>query len=143
MQNMLSALDYGFDMAERPDKTRIRFQRIVRTFKFKDLGDVWEGEVVEVSHPDDPRPFGDRMELAQLLEDRVFLDRMKQPARMSAPAVPTTPAASVTPAAQPASAVSATPATPSAQPASATQAASATPAASTTSVAPANPTARQ
>lgn len=68
IQKLLSNLTYGFDMAELPANSRVRFQRIVRTSKFADGGDTWEGEVVEVNQPDRPRPFRSRCELVSLLD---------------------------------------------------------------------------
>lgn len=68
LRQMLAGLEYGFDMAEVPGKSRVRFVQIVRTSKFSDDGDVWEGEVVRVSRPDDPRPFSDREQLRALVD---------------------------------------------------------------------------
>ncbi|MEC4271999.1 hypothetical protein VJ923_02330 [Adlercreutzia sp. R25] len=67
LQTVLSSLTYGFDLAELPSNSRVRFQRIVRSSKFSDAGSTWEGEVVEVAHPDQPKPFHDRRELAMLV----------------------------------------------------------------------------
>lgn len=68
IQKLLNSLTYGFDMAELPANSRVRFQRIVRTSKFADGGDTWEGEVVEVVHPDRPLPFRNRRELVSLVD---------------------------------------------------------------------------
>lgn len=67
LQSVLMSLTYGFDLAELPSHSRVRFQRIVRSSKFSDDGATWEGEVVEVSRPDRPRAFHDRSELATLV----------------------------------------------------------------------------
>lgn len=67
LQNMLNNLNYGFDLAELPSNSRVRFQRIVRTSKFADNGNVWEGELVEVVQPGSPKPFSSRSELAHLM----------------------------------------------------------------------------
>ena len=68
LQRVLGNLTYGFEVAELPSNSRVRFQRIVRTSKFADQGDVWEGEVVEVATPDRSQPLHSRRELAALLE---------------------------------------------------------------------------
>lgn len=68
LQEMLSHLEYGFDMAAVPDKSRVRFVQIVRTSKFSGNGDTWEGEVVRVARPDDPRPFSNRDQLRALID---------------------------------------------------------------------------
>ena len=69
LERLLSNLTYGFDMAELPANSRVRFQRIVRTSKFSDGGSVWEGEVVEVTRPDRPMPFHNRRELVSIVDD--------------------------------------------------------------------------
>ena len=68
LQRMLANLDYGFEMAAVPEKSRVRFLQIVRTSKFENDGVTWEGEVVRVARPDDPRPFSDKEELRALIE---------------------------------------------------------------------------
>jgi hypothetical protein len=67
LQTVLSGLTYNFELAELPSNCRVRFQRIIRSSRFGDAGDTWEGEVVEVAHPDRPMPFHDRGELAALV----------------------------------------------------------------------------
>ena len=67
LQSVLSNLTYGFDMADLPSNSRVRFQRIVHSSKFADAGSMREGDVVEVSHPDRPRAFRDRDELVALV----------------------------------------------------------------------------
>ena len=52
LQAILSNLTYGFELAELPANSRVRFQRIVHSSKFGDAGATWEGDVVEVSRPD-------------------------------------------------------------------------------------------
>lgn len=68
LQQMLLGLEYGFDTADVPDESRVRFVQIVRTAKFSNGGDVWEGEVVRVSRPDAPRPFSSRDQLRTLVD---------------------------------------------------------------------------
>lgn len=68
LAHVIDSLDYGFDLAELPSNSRVRFQRIVRSSKFGDGGSTWEGEVVEVAHPDRPRQFHNRAELAALVQ---------------------------------------------------------------------------
>lgn len=70
-QLILSNLTYGFELAELPANSRVRFQRIVHSSKFGDAGATWEGDVVEVSRPDRPREFHDRNELASLVRGAV------------------------------------------------------------------------
>lgn len=67
LQSVLTNLTYGFDLAELPSNSRVRFQRIVRSSKFSDAGATWEGEVVEVARPDRPQAFHDRAELVSLV----------------------------------------------------------------------------
>lgn len=67
LQQLIAGLNYGFDLAEPPSNSRVRFQRIVRTSKFSDNGNVWEGELVEVMSPGSPKVFSSRRELAQLM----------------------------------------------------------------------------
>lgn len=71
LQAILSNLTYGFELAELPANSRVRFQRIVHSSKFGDAGATWEGDVVEVSRPDRPREFHDRNELASLVRGAV------------------------------------------------------------------------
>ena len=44
LQRVLGSLTYGFEVAELPSNSRVRFQCIVRTSKFADQGDVWAHE---------------------------------------------------------------------------------------------------
>lgn len=67
LQSVLSNLTYGFDMADLPSNSRVRFQRIVHSSKFADAGATWEGDVVEVAYPDRPRAFRNRDELVALV----------------------------------------------------------------------------
>lgn len=55
LQAILSNLTYGFELAELPANSRVRFQRIVHSSKFGDAGATWEGDVVEVSRPRSPQ----------------------------------------------------------------------------------------
>ena len=71
LQTLLGALNYSFDLAELPANSRVRFQRIVRTSKFGDNGAIWEGELVEVAHPDRPKAFESRRELAILMGESI------------------------------------------------------------------------
>lgn len=71
LQAILSNLTYGFELAELPANSRVRFQHIVHSSKFGDAGATWEGDVVEVSRPDRPREFHDRNELASLVRGAV------------------------------------------------------------------------
>lgn len=67
MARVLDSLQYGFDLAELPANSRVRFQRIVRSARFADHGAIWEGELVEVARPDKPKPFRSREDLAALM----------------------------------------------------------------------------
>lgn len=67
LQTILSSLTYGFDLAELPANSRVKFKQIVRSSRFADAGKVWEGEVVEVAHPDRPVPFHSRQELLTIV----------------------------------------------------------------------------
>lgn len=67
LQKMLSNLDYNFDTDAPDTKTKLRFNYIVRTNKFKDGGRTWEGHVVKISDPNHELPFANKSELAQLL----------------------------------------------------------------------------
>lgn len=67
LQEILSNLKYNFERPDEPNQKRVRFTYIVRSAKFADDGDKWEGEVVQVSRPDDPQPFSGREQLAVLL----------------------------------------------------------------------------
>lgn len=69
LQQMLTELSYSFDLAEEPDKKRVSFSHIVRSAKFADDGNTWEGEVVSVQWPDaKPRAFRNRDELLAIVE---------------------------------------------------------------------------
>ncbi len=67
LQNILDALKYNFERPDEPNQSRIRFKYIVRTDKFADQGDTWEGEVLRVQNPQDPIPFNGREELTAIL----------------------------------------------------------------------------
>lgn len=67
LASVLENLSYSFELAELPANSHVRFQRIVRTEKFADAGEEWEGEVVEVAYPDQPMPFDSRQALIALL----------------------------------------------------------------------------
>lgn len=70
MRKTLSDLDYGFKKqdATDSDNNRICFQCIVNTDKFKNNGRTWEGEVVEVTDPNNPHKFNSMTELSNLLD---------------------------------------------------------------------------
>ena len=68
LQRLLAGLEYGFDLADVPEKSRVRFLQIVRTSKFANGGETWEGEVVKVSRPDSPLAFSNKEELRRILE---------------------------------------------------------------------------
>lgn len=69
LQEIISNLDYNFDKqgSNSANDKRIRFRYIVRTDKFADHGKTWEGEVINVMKPDDPRLFKSKRELSALL----------------------------------------------------------------------------
>lgn len=67
LQSVLTNLTYGFDLASLPENSRVRFKQIVRSSRFGQAGDVWEGEVVEVARPDRPVPFRSRQELLSIV----------------------------------------------------------------------------
>lgn len=69
LAKVLADLTYNFEVAELPPNSRVRFQRIVRSSKFSEAGKIWEGEVLEVSHPDHPTPFHNRSELANIINN--------------------------------------------------------------------------
>lgn len=68
LANILENLDYDFKHASVPNDSRIRFKYIVHTSKFKDKGDTWVGEVVDVAYPEDPRRFNSERELAAIIK---------------------------------------------------------------------------
>ena len=69
LQHALEELKYNFDRADLPEKDQVSFTYVVRTKKFSDGGDAWEGEVVLVARPDDdPQPFANRDELLHIVE---------------------------------------------------------------------------
>lgn len=69
LQQTLAELSYSFDLQDDPDSKRVSFSHIVRTAKFADDGDTWEGEVVSVIYPDAaPRSFSSRDELLAIVE---------------------------------------------------------------------------
>ena len=57
LQRILSELQYTFERPDEPNQKRVIFTYIVRSDKFSDDGDTWEGEVVRVANPQDPQPF--------------------------------------------------------------------------------------
>lgn len=67
LQSILDALEYTFERPDEPNQSRIRFKYIVRTAKFCDQGETWQGDVLRVSNPDNPIPFNNREELAGIL----------------------------------------------------------------------------
>ena len=67
LQRILSELQYTFERPDEPNQKRVIFTYIVRSDKFSDDGDTWEGEVVRVANPQDPQPFNGREQLAVLL----------------------------------------------------------------------------
>lgn len=68
LERMLDSLAYDFDHEEVSNDQRIRFTYIVRSDKFSDNGDTWEGEVVKITDPDNIRYFQNRGELARLID---------------------------------------------------------------------------
>lgn len=68
LQNILNNLDYGFDKKNVSNEKRIRFKYIIRSDKFSDNGNTWQGEVVKVSNPDDIRHFQNKKELSALID---------------------------------------------------------------------------
>lgn len=71
LQRILSNLKYDMVKAKVPEDSRIRFDYVVRTNRFAQNGNVWEGELVKISHSNRPKPFRDREELVMLLEGTV------------------------------------------------------------------------
>lgn len=67
LQQILDNLKYNFARPDEPNQSRIRFDYVVRTDKFKNDGDTWKGEVVKVRGSQDPIPFDNREELASIL----------------------------------------------------------------------------
>ena len=69
LQRLLGDLKYNFDRADAPASDQVSFTHVVRTKKFNDGGDTWEGEVVLVDSPDaDPLAFSNRNELFNIVE---------------------------------------------------------------------------
>lgn len=69
MQKVLSGMKYGFDYYDIPSNQTVRFKYIVQTDKFKDDGDTWEGEVINVARAKDPMKFSDMEELTRLVSE--------------------------------------------------------------------------
>lgn len=67
MQNMLTELEYDFDIEDLPEDEPIRFKKIVHTKVFKDDGERWEGEVIDILDADDPISFENKEELSGLI----------------------------------------------------------------------------
>lgn len=66
IQNVITKLEYGFDLQDMPEA---KYDCVVRTTKFEDDGDTWEGEVALANNPHkDPMPFNSRSELNSLVE---------------------------------------------------------------------------
>lgn len=68
LERVLDSLAYDFNHEEVANDQRIRFTYIVRSNKFSDSGDTWEGEVVKISDPDNIRYFQSKGELARLID---------------------------------------------------------------------------
>lgn len=69
LQQVLKELKYHFDRADLPEGERASFVYIVRTKKFAEGGDAWEGEVVVIDRSDsEPLPFANRDELLNIVE---------------------------------------------------------------------------
>ncbi len=67
----LDELKYNFKIEDIPDDLNPRFKWIVRSEKFDDNGDKWEGEVVSTSDPEgDPILFENREELEDIISSR-------------------------------------------------------------------------
>lgn len=69
VQEILESLDYGFTQKRIAKSDSVRFKVIVHTTKFKDNGNTWEGEVIDVAQPGDPQKFKNRAQLDEVLAD--------------------------------------------------------------------------
>lgn len=67
IRETLSNLSYNVEDPEIPNDSKIRFKYIVRSPKFAQSGDVWEGEVVTLSQSSIPQSFANKQELIQIL----------------------------------------------------------------------------
>lgn len=67
MMQVLSGMKYGFDYYDIPSNQTVRFKFIVQTDKFKNEGDTWEGEVIDVMRASKPTKFENKEELAKSL----------------------------------------------------------------------------
>lgn len=73
LQKIIANTDYRFNRQDAivPDgDAHTNFNYIVRTKKFADNGEKWEGEVVNVMKPNRPRSFSSKSELSVLLGSR-------------------------------------------------------------------------
>lgn len=64
---VLDGLDYSYDLKKLDEKQMPVFRTIIRTSKFKDGGNEWEGEVAPASDPDNAVPFSSQKDLEALL----------------------------------------------------------------------------
>lgn len=68
LQRTLAGMAFGDNVRPLDDSTRTTFRWVVRSRKFANNGDIWEGEVLPANDPDaTPRPFASREDLAALL----------------------------------------------------------------------------
>ena len=66
IQNVITKLEYGFDLQDMPEA---KYDCVVRTTKFEDGGNTWEGEVSPANKPNqEPIRFNSRQELNSLVE---------------------------------------------------------------------------
>lgn len=68
LQSILDDLNYSFDGEDITNDQRIRFDYIVRSYKFSNKGETWVGEVVKASNSDEVRTFQSRQELAEIID---------------------------------------------------------------------------
>lgn len=68
LQSVLERLTYGSASEDVANDQRIRFDYIVRSYKFSDNGNTWTGEVVKVANPDDVWSFQSKHELARIID---------------------------------------------------------------------------
>jgi hypothetical protein len=61
-------LDYSFENQDIKNEERISFAYIVRSNKFENNGASWEGEVIDITNPNETLTFKDREALAAIID---------------------------------------------------------------------------
>jgi hypothetical protein len=68
LQDILAGLDYSFENQDIKNEERISFAYIVRSNKFENNGASWEGEVIDITNPNETLTFKDREALAAIID---------------------------------------------------------------------------